>query len=121
MNDPNSLNNVGVISVAISPSGQFVAAGSLDAAVRIWDVATGVLIERLWGHQDSVSSIVFTRDGNGLVSGSLNNTLKLWDVSGLSTVGKNWEMSTPMTFDTQPGHKVHTYFSPVFPRQEAAN
>jgi glucose repression regulatory protein TUP1 len=113
MNDPNSLSNVGVISVAISPSGQFVAAGSLDAAVRIWDVATGVLIKRLWGHQDSVTSVVFTRDGNGLVSGSLDNTLKLWNVSGLSAVEKTWDMSSPMTFHTH-AHKVHTYLAPVF-------
>ena len=71
-------------SVAISPNGQFVAAGSLDTVVRIWDVATGVLVERLRGHRDSVYSVAFTPDGKGLVSGSLDKTLKFWDVSALS-------------------------------------
>ncbi|KIL53808.1 hypothetical protein M378DRAFT_19534 [Amanita muscaria Koide BX008] len=38
INDPDSLNgDAGVTSVAISPNGQFVAAGSLDTVVRIWD------------------------------------------------------------------------------------
>ncbi len=85
INDPDSLNNdAGVTSVAISPNGQFVAAGSLDTVVRIWDVATGVLVERLRGHRDSVYSVAFTPDGKGLVSGSLDKTLKFWDVSGLN-------------------------------------
>lgn len=85
INDPDSLNNdAGVTSVAISPDGRLVAAGSLDTVVRIWDVATGHLVERLRGHRDSVYSVAFTPDGKGLVSGSLDKTLKYWDVSGLS-------------------------------------
>jgi glucose repression regulatory protein TUP1 len=88
INDPDSLNNdAGVTSVAISPNGQLVAAGSLDTVVRIWDVGTGALVERLRGHRDSVYSVAFTPDGKGLVSGSLDKTLKYWDVSGLISGG----------------------------------
>jgi general transcriptional corepressor TUP1 len=88
INDTDSVNNdAGVTSVAISPNGQLVAAGSLDTIVRIWDVATGALVERLRGHRDSVYSVAFTPDGKGLVSGSLDKTLKYWDVSGLSMGG----------------------------------
>jgi hypothetical protein len=89
INDPDPSNNdAGVTSVAISPNGQLVAAGSLDAIVRIWDVATGGLLERLRGHRDSVYSVAFTPDGKGLVSGSLDKTLKYWDVTGLISVIK---------------------------------
>ena len=56
------------------------SAGSLDTVVRIWDVQTGQLIERLRGHRDSVYSVAFTPDGRGLVSGSLDKTLKYWDL-----------------------------------------
>ncbi|KAJ7636115.1 chromatin associated protein [Mycena polygramma] len=72
--------DAGVTSVAISPDGALVAAGCVDAVVRIWSVASGALLEQLRGHQDSVYSVVFTRDGNGIVSGSLDNTLKYWDL-----------------------------------------
>lgn len=72
--------DAGVTSVCISPDGRFVAAGSLDTVVRIWDVQTGVLVERLKGHRDSVYSVAFTPDGKGLVSGSLDKTLKYWDI-----------------------------------------
>jgi glucose repression regulatory protein TUP1 len=77
-----SNTDAGVTSVAISPDGALVAAGCVDAVVRIWSVATGALVEQLRGHQDSVYSVVFTRDGHGIVSGSLDNTLKYWDLRG---------------------------------------
>ena len=94
INDGDSLNgDAGVTSVAISPNGQFVAAGSLDTVVRIWDVATAQLVERLRGHRDSVYSVAFTPDGKGLVSGSLDKTLKYWDVSDLG-VGRSGTGST---------------------------
>ena len=84
INDEDSpYNDHGITSVVISPNGQFVAAGSLDAIVRIWDVATAQLVESLRGHKDSVYSVAFTPDGKGLVSGSLDKTLKYWDVSDL--------------------------------------
>jgi general transcriptional corepressor TUP1 len=77
--DPNV--DAGVTSVAISPDARFVAAGSLDTVVRIWDVATGTLVDRLRGHGDSVYSVAFTPDGKGLVSGSLDKTLKYWELN----------------------------------------
>jgi len=102
INDPDSLNNdAGVTSVSISPSGQLVAAGSLDTMIRIWDVATGQLVERLRGHRDSVYSVAFTPDGKGLVSGSLDKTLKYWDVSGLMGGGEGSRCTMNFT-----GHKV---------------
>ncbi len=62
---------------------RFVAAGSLDTVIRIWDLTTGDLVERLRGHRDCVYGVAFTPDGKGLVSGSLDKTLKFWDVGGL--------------------------------------
>ena len=60
--------DAGITSVAISPDARFI--------VRIWDVATGTLVDRLRGHGDSVYSVTFTPDGKGLVSGSL---VKYWN------------------------------------------
>ena len=83
-NANNAANqDAGVTSVSISPDGTMVAAGSLDSIIRIWDIASGTLLESLRGHRDSVYSVAFTPDGKGVVSGSLDKTLKFWDLSGL--------------------------------------
>lgn len=48
-------------SVSISPDAlTLVAAGCSDSAVRIWEVQSGDLVERLRGHQDFVSCVAFT-------------------------------------------------------------
>ena len=109
-------DHAGVNSVAISPNGQYVAAGSMDADVRIWDVSTGQLVERLCGHWDSVTSVAFTPDRMGLVSGSWDKTLKFWDLSGMSAVakrksdGKRDDKSSPCTMNFT-SHKVHFLFT----------
>lgn len=74
----------GVTTVAISPDGRYVAAGSLDRSVRVWDTTTGYLVERLEGpegHQDSVYSVAFSPTGHDLVSGSLDKTIKMWELT----------------------------------------
>ncbi|RXK38139.1 glucose repression regulatory protein TUP1 [Tremella mesenterica] len=73
--------DAGITSVALSPDGKLVAAGSLDTMVRVWNVNTGQQVERLKGHKDSVYSVAFSPDGKLLVSGSLDRTLRVWDLS----------------------------------------
>lgn len=73
--------DAGITSVALSPDGKLVAAGSLDTMVRVWNVQTGHQVERLKGHKDSVYSVAFSPDGKCLVSGSLDRTLRVWDLS----------------------------------------
>ncbi|GAA5928843.1 uncharacterized protein JCM15063_003982 [Sporobolomyces koalae] len=75
--------DAGVTSVVLSPDGKFLAAGSLDTVVRIWDADNGQLVDKLKGHKDSVYSVAFSPDGKFLVSGSLDKTLKMWDMASL--------------------------------------
>ncbi|KAK4687936.1 general transcriptional corepressor TUP1, partial [Tremellales sp. Uapishka_1] len=81
--------DAGITSVALSPDGRLVAAGSLDTMVRVWNVNTGQQVERLKGHKDSVYSVAFSPDGKCLVSGSLDRTLRVWDLSGTKRAVEN--------------------------------
>ncbi|KLO12885.1 WD40 repeat-like protein [Schizopora paradoxa] len=76
--------DTGVNSVAISPDSKLVAAGCYDKTLRIWDAATGELLERLLGHADQVLSAVFTSDGKGLVTGGRDRTIKYWTIASLA-------------------------------------
>ncbi|KAJ7263135.1 WD40-repeat-containing domain protein [Mycena haematopus] len=95
-------DDAGVMAVAISPDGTLIAAGCVDALVRVWSVSTMALVDVLRGHQNSVHSVVFTKDGGGIVSGALDNTIRCWDLRGVREKGKK-EGPTCVVF---AGHKV---------------
>jgi len=68
-------------SLAVDPSGEVVAAGSLDDAnIHIWSVQTGQLLDQLSGHEAPVSSLAFSPNGGSLVSGSWDHTVRIWSV-----------------------------------------
>ncbi|KAK5993226.1 Periodic tryptophan-like protein [Cladobotryum mycophilum] len=67
--------------MAVDPSGEVVAAGSLDSFdIHIWSVQTGQLLDQLSGHEGPVSALAFTPNGNSLVSGSWDRTARIWSI-----------------------------------------
>jgi len=69
-----------VYSVAFSPDGSMLAAGSDDKIVRLWDIKTGQQIGQLLGHTNHVVSVKFSPNGTLLASGSDDKTIRLWDI-----------------------------------------
>ncbi|REJ44776.1 MAG: protein kinase [Microcystis flos-aquae TF09] len=69
-----------VWSVIYSPDGRYLASGSQDKTIKIWEVATGKELRTLTGHSDRVRSVVYSPDGRYLASGSWDKTIKVWDV-----------------------------------------
>jgi WD40 repeat protein len=70
-----------VASVAFSPDGKILAAGSWDNTVRLWDVNTWKELATLEGHELEVFSVAFSPDGKILATGSKDTTIRLWDVA----------------------------------------
>lgn len=68
-----------VWSVALSPSGRWLAAGLEDRGIEIWDTAAGKRQALLRGHAAGVGALCFSRDEKWLASGSADRTAKLWD------------------------------------------
>lgn len=67
--------------MAVDPSGEVVAAGSLDSFdIHIWSVQTGQLLDQLSGHEGPVSSLAFSPNGTSLVSGSWDKTARIWSI-----------------------------------------
>jgi WD40 repeat protein len=68
-----------VTFLIFSPDGKFLASGSLDKTVNLWDVATGKKTATLTGHKEPILCLAFSSDGKVLASGSKDNTIKIWD------------------------------------------
>ena len=76
-------------SLAFSPDGRYLAAGSLYYVTTIWDVKSYQQIGVMWqGHGSSVLSIAFSPDGDKLVSGSDDNNIIVWGLSDLGNPTK---------------------------------
>jgi WD40 repeat protein len=71
-------------SLAFSPRGDIVAAGSVEHIINLWDIRTAESTARLKGHTYPVLCLAFSPDGGRLVSGSGDTTLSIWDVDNKS-------------------------------------
>ena len=70
-----------IICLAISPDGQWLATGSKDNTIKIFDTQLFKETTTLKGHTDDVTSIKFSPDNKFLLSGSKDNTIILWDLN----------------------------------------
>ena len=67
-----------VFSVAYSPDGKYIASGSADKSVIVWDTESRSCVATLKGHSNVVSSVAYSPDGKYIASGSADNSVKVW-------------------------------------------
>ncbi|MFL6263862.1 MAG: TIR domain-containing protein [Thermoanaerobaculia bacterium] len=77
-----------VTSVAVSPDGKWVASGSRDNTVRIWDLEIGECRAILQGHTSEVTSVAITPDGKRILSASDDKSVRVWDASSGRTLAE---------------------------------
>jgi WD40 repeat protein len=133
------LNFGRVFSVAFSPDGKMLAAGSWDGTVRLWEAATGKELHRFHDQKTSVRAVAFSPDGKTLAfsgEGSaivLRNTAtgkehrRLTGHSGPITfvafspdgkllASKAWDQTLRL-WDVAGGHEVRRLSSKDAPKQ----
>lgn len=80
------LHNLGVMTMTVSPDNHYVASGSDDATLRVWELETGKEIARLQ-HTGMITQAAFSPDGKYLASldggrgGESIDPLRVWDLS----------------------------------------
>ncbi|HEY4311532.1 MAG TPA: protein kinase [Pirellulales bacterium] len=87
--------NERVLPATISANGRYLAAGSVDRIVFIWDLDNVASFAKLIGHQDRITKVQFSSDGETLLSHSqLDGTVHFWHLptrSALLSIGSKDE------------------------------
>ena len=77
----------GALSAAFSRDGSWLAAGTADGSVHLWDLTLAdhrqISLSHmvLQGHDDEVQSVTFTADDQWLVSSSADGTTRVWPLN----------------------------------------
>jgi WD40 repeat protein len=68
-------------TIAVAPNGTWLATGSSDGTVQIWDADTGLLRASLTGHRGEVTGVAIAPDGGWLATASCDGTARIWDTA----------------------------------------
>jgi WD40 repeat protein len=70
--------NIG--DLAYSPTGKYLAAGSDDDKIWLWETENYEILYYLEGHDSYINGVVFSADESFLVSSSDDSTIGIWDL-----------------------------------------
>ena len=60
---------------------QYIASGSCDKTVKVWNMETGILLHNFTGHSNKVRTISFSGIGDYLASGAEDKTVRIWNIN----------------------------------------
>jgi WD40 repeat protein len=78
-------HELAVVTLSVSADSNYVATGSKDKSIKLWEIKTGREIRSFLGHEMTVTTVRFTPNGKYLISGSNDKTVRIWEVA----TGKN--------------------------------
>jgi WD40 repeat protein len=70
-----------VFVLATSPNGRWLASGSSDSTVILWDLISRKRVLKFLGHSGGILALAFSPDGGNLASGGFDQIVRLWDLN----------------------------------------
>ena len=93
-------------SLAFDPMGRFLASGSEDKTVGIWDPESGLEVARLDAHSGWVWQVGFNSQGSLLFTTSYDRELICWDSESWTPVRRTRCTDVPLSFALLETHDV---------------
>ena len=93
--DPKAKENYpdNVEAMTFDATGKTLATGSYDRSARLWEVASGRLLQTfrgdsfaLKGHNGAVTGLAFAKNGKWLITASKDSDARVWDVATGKTI-----------------------------------
>ncbi|HNW44061.1 MAG TPA: WD40 repeat domain-containing protein [Elusimicrobiales bacterium] len=78
----------GVLTLAFSPCGKFLATAGEDNTIRLWDNPDGIEIQTIQAHKGDIRCLAFDPDGDVFASGSWDKTIRIWQTSDCATLAE---------------------------------
>ncbi len=72
-----------LVEVALAPDERYLAAGSKDGLVLVWEVGSGELRAVVSAHEERVAALAFSPDGQVLASGGWDGRVRVYDLDTL--------------------------------------
>lgn len=88
-----------IYSLDFARNGRYIASGSGDKTVRLWDIVDNSLVYTLT-IEDGVTTVAISPDGHFVAAGSLDRSVRVWDTT-------NGLMSERL--ESPDGHKDSVY------------
>lgn len=92
--DPNAQHTDTILTLSVSHDGKYIASGSKDQKIIVWDVESGAAVAQLNGHASDVTSVAFFHKTNRYLASTGNDmTWKLWDLKQVVSGHKGTQLS----------------------------
>jgi WD40 repeat protein len=78
----------GVLTLAFSPCGKFLATAGEDNTIRLWDIPDGIEIQSIEAHEGDIRAVAFNPEGDFFATGSWDKTIKIWKTADCSTIAE---------------------------------
>jgi WD40 repeat protein len=104
---PADQTNHAFNSIAISPDGRHIVAGSWEGTAVLWDATTGKILRQYQSNSGGIDSVAISHDGLKLLTGTAESKAILWDIDS----GKQLR-TLRCTTDEYEHHVSSVAFSP---------